>query len=413
MRKAPENKREKIVIFVAYSCSPMGLSEQWLGWKWVEMAAKRAKVHLITRPDRDGLQEVCEENNIELHEVPVPHLKRKLTQKLGDPGMWFRVHAWAKSVRAKVRELDSSYDVEYGHLVTFHSVRMPSVFDGCNFTKVWGPVSGLEYVPKEYYRWVGRERFHESLRNRLAGLGHKKLIKKAKDFDVILYGNSQTKNAVESERKGVCRVVLPNNATPKDEHLDRAWKKGETLRLVFVGSCQGRRGIPLLLEALKRTEGLEWKVDIAGIGPGLEFWKDYVAKSDLGQKVCFHGWVDKSVVNALYDECHLFAFPSIRDGGGSGMLEALERGVPVLALDWGGPADVIGDSGAGALFPVTSPNETIKAMRDWFSQILDDENLYENLLASTRKFNIEQFSWGYKQKQLDSALAEVESTPRS
>ena len=402
-----ENSGDKIVIIVAYSCSPMGLSEQWLGWKWVEMAAKRAKVHLITRPDRDGLKEVCFENNVELHEVPVPPWTRKFTQKLGDPGMWMRVHAWAKSVREKVRELDSSYDVDYGHLVTFHSVRMPSVFDECDFIKVWGPASGLEYVPDQYFPWVGRERSQESFRNKLAAVVQKRLIKKAKQFDVILFGNSQTMKAVEAQRKGVNRVVLPNNAVPKDEYLERRWKKEEPLKLVFVGSCQGRRGIPLLLEALKRTEGLNWQMDIAGTGPALDFWKEYVAKSGLGERVRFHGWVDKSVVNGLYDQCHLFAFPSVRDGGGSGMLEALERGVPVLALDWGGPADVIGNSGAGALFPVSTPEETIGSMCRWFSRLLEEETIYEDLLASARDFDLERFSWSYKQKQLDSALAEV------
>jgi len=404
-----DRKSDEIVIIVAYSCSPVGLSEQWLGWKWVEMAAKRAKVHLITRPGRDGLKEVCIENNVELHEVPVPSLTRKFTQKLGDPGMWMRVHAWAKSVRGKVRQLNSSYNIDYGHLVTFHSVRMPSVFEDCDFVKVWGPASGLEYVPKEYFQWLGRERLHESFRNKLAALGHKRLIRKAKGFDVILFGNSQTMNAVETERKGVNRVVLPNNAVPKDEYQERSWKKGETLRLVFVGSCQGRRGIPLLLEALKRTEGLDWHMDIAGTGPGLEFWEKYVKESGLGERVRFHGWVDKSVVNELYDQCHLFAFPSIRDGGGSGMLEALERGVPVLALDWGGPADVIGDSGAGALFSVKTPEETINSMCLWFARLFEEETVYVDLLDSARSFDLKRFGWSYKQEQLDSALAEIKA----
>lgn len=123
----------------------------------------------------------------------------------------------------------------------------------------------------------------------------------------------------------------------------------------------------------------------------------------------FHGCVGKDVVNRLYQENHLFALPSLRDGGGSGMLEAIDRGMPVLALDWGGPSDVSGASGAGMLFPVTNPAETIHTMRNWLEHLFEGRIQYSALVSTTRNFDVNQFSWEFKSNTLQSALTEAVS----
>lgn len=398
----------RTIIIVAYACSPEGLSEKWLGWKWAEAASRTGKVILITRPNRSGLKEACDTSGIELLEVKVPALIRLGTQGLGDFGMWLRVNAWAAQVRKTVRALDASRGVSYGHLVTFHSVQMPSVFDGCTFTKVWGPVSGMEYIPQSYIRHMGPDRLKETLRNFLLKATTKSIQEKSLGYDVILYGNTQTMNAVEKRRAGVSRLVMPNNIDANSGNFpQRNWKPGNELRLLFVGSCQARRAIPLVLHALAKSSHLYWTIDIAGTGSGLEQWKALAETLSIKDRVKFHGWVGKEKVDQLFDRSHLFVFPSLRDGGSSGMLEAIERGMPVLALDWGGPADVIGNSGAGHLFPVSSPEETIHAFRSWFDDLFQGRILYSDLISAVNAYDIRIFGWDYKMSSLSSAIEEA------
>ncbi len=372
------------------------------------MASKTYQVILITRPNRIGLKEACDKNSIELIEVAVPNLIRCGTQRFGNLGMWLRVRAWAAEVRRVVKSLDASRDVAYGHLVTFHSVQMPSVFDECKFTKVWGPVSGMEYVPSLYLYYLGPDRLKESLRNLLLKLTKKFVQQKSRGYDVMLYGNSQTMNATEKRRNGVARIVMPNNIdTNSGDFMEHSWKISEDLRLLFVGTCQAQRALPLVLEAMAGLKSLKWSIDIAGTGSGLDFWKSLAEKLEISDRVKFHGWVGKDVVDRLYNECHLFVFPSLRDGGGSGMLEAIDRGMPVLALDWGGPSDVIGSSGAGYLFPVSNPKQTVQAIREWFEELFAGKIQYSTLVSATRNFDVHQFSWEFKSNALESALEEV------
>lgn len=398
---------EKVII-VSYACTPNANSEHGLGWKWVEETAARKKVILITRPGREGLAEACLTHNIELIEVPVPALGRRLTQKLGDIGIWLRVYMWAPHVRSIVKSITDKQVIKYLHLVTFHSVWMPDVFANCDCTKVWGPVSGGEYVPREYLKWLGPEKMKERFRNTLNRLLDKSIAKKSASYDIILYGNSQTLESIERKRNGVRRLVMPN--VVRDEvkaYPAKQWKEGDVFRMAFVGSCQGRRGLSMLFEALKNVKNLDWALDIAGTGQALDYWKTRVKDLGLDDRVTFHGWVGKDVVDKIYENAHLFVFPTLRDGGGSGMLEAIERSVPVLALDWGGPSDVIADTGAGVLFAVDSPEKTTKALVDWFESVGNRTFDYTELAQDVQGYDFTRFRWASKLELLQSALDEV------
>ena len=400
--------KDQAVIIVAYACTPHGGTEHGLGWQWVENTAKKhSKVVLVTRPGREGLPQACIEHGIELIEVAVPEPWRQWTQKFGDVGIWIRIYIWAMAVRRVMSNLNNNGQYAYAHLITFHSIWMPYVFDQLTCPKIWGPVSGGEYVPKSYWGLIGPEKWKEIFRNSLDKCIRKSIERRAKKYDVILYGNTQTQKSIETSRCGVNRIVMPNTVEDKkNDESKRSWRKGDVLQLSFVGSCQGRRGMPLLFRALQRMGDLEWKLDIAGTGSALEYWKQQVLELGIADRVVFHGWVGKDVVDDIYNSSHFFAFPTLRDGGGSGMLEAIERGVPVLALDWGGPADVIGESGAGKLFSVHTPERTINELVNWFDEFFQDKVDYEAMINATKNFDFSRFQWGVKMDLLESGLEE-------
>ena len=58
-------------------------------------------------------------------------------------------------------------------------------------------------------------------------------------------------------------------------------------------------------------------------------------------KVEFLGLVPHAETNKYYDSADIFALPSIRECGGAVVLEAMARGLPVVATAWGGPMDYI------------------------------------------------------------------------
>jgi hypothetical protein len=74
----------------------------------------------------------------------------------------------------------------------------------------------------------------------------------------------------------------------------------------------------------------------------------------------------------------------------------------------GGPADAIGTSGAGHLFPVSTPEATVNAFRDWFKNLFGGEILYSDLISAVRDYDTTRFSWEFKSTALQSALTQVD-----
>jgi glycosyltransferase involved in cell wall biosynthesis len=76
----------------------------------------------------------------------------------------------------------------------------------------------------------------------------------------------------------------------------------------------------------------------------------------VAERVRFHGQISRERVEALYANSDLFVFPSFREPSGSVVFEALRWGLPVIAADRGGPANVV-DGSCGRLLAVETPNQ--------------------------------------------------------
>jgi len=135
-----------------------------------------------------------------------------------------------------------------------------------------------------------------------------------------------------------------------------------------------------LLEAfavLKRSTDLPHKlVLVGGRWNGAEVIHARVAELGLSDLVVFPGFVPNEALPALYAAADAFAFPSLFEGFGIPVLEAMASGTPVCAANTSSIPEVIGD--AGLLFdPLDVP-----AMTDCLSRLLRDQPLRQRLIAA-------------------------------
>lgn len=98
------------------------------------------------------------------------------------------------------------------------------------------------------------------------------------------------------------------------------------LRLLFLGQVTLRKGVDLVLEAMRRLPDLPLHLDV--VGPVQIALPDWVASDP---RITLHGGVPRSAVGAFYAKADLFLFPTRSDGFGLTQLEALSAGVPVIA----------------------------------------------------------------------------------
>lgn len=103
------------------------------------------------------------------------------------------------------------------------------------------------------------------------------------------------------------------------------------------------------------------------------------AKLDLSDAVAFPGYVGDADLEGLYAAASVFVFPSLNEGFGLPVLEAMSRGVPVVTSSVSSLPEVAGDA-ALLVDPVS-----VEAIAEATSRVLTDGSLRERLVEAGRK----------------------------
>ena len=121
-----------------------------------------------------------------------------------------------------------------------------------------------------------------------------------------------------------------------------------------------------LKQAISDSADLE--LCIAGNGSEDARLKNIVCELDLESRVRFLGWIEKAEVNSLMEQVNAFLFTSVRDTSGNVVLEALSRGLPVLALNNQGVLEMCDDEGVCLIQP-EGIDDTIQAMAEGMKRL--------------------------------------------
>ncbi|HWF72181.1 MAG TPA: glycosyltransferase [Solirubrobacteraceae bacterium] len=121
---------------------------------------------------------------------------------------------------------------------------------------------------------------------------------------------------------------------------------GRRFNVLYVGRLSKEKGVDLLAEAFQiaRDHDPRLHLVLAGRGP-----EEESLRRRLGSAATFLGWVGGDRLAQVYASADLFMFASTTDTFGQVILEAQASGLPVLAVDAGGPAELIEDGRSGCL----------------------------------------------------------------
>lgn len=124
------------------------------------------------------------------------------------------------------------------------------------------------------------------------------------------------------------------------------------LRLLFVGNCTRLKGLEYLIHALALLRDLPLELDVVG---GVNFEPRYSEKVrrlarrlNVHERVTFHGAVSHESLGHFYSKADIFTFPSLYEGFGIVLAEAMHAGLPIVATKVG-PIDEIVREGENAL----------------------------------------------------------------
>jgi glycosyltransferase involved in cell wall biosynthesis len=178
--------------------------------------------------------------------------------------------------------------------------------------------------------------------------------------------------------------------------------------LLFVGLLEPKKNLPVLLEAVARLRarrrfGATRLVLVGDSGWGSVDLPALAARLELGDDVRFLGPAPDEDLGALYAEAEAFVFPSLWEGFGLPVLEALALGTPVLASTRGALPEIAGDAAL-----LVEPE--VGALAEGLDQLLEDASLRARLREAGPR-RAARFSWERTARETLEAYHDVGRAP--
>lgn len=162
--------------------------------------------------------------------------------------------------------------------------------------------------------------------------------------------------------------------------------------LLFVGVIEPKKNLERLVEAyrlLQKDAAIPQNTQLViagGKGWFSERLYQKVKDCKLDQHIVFPGYIPDEHLPALYSGAELFVFPSLYEGFGLPVLEALSYGTPVVTSNVSSLPEIAGD--AGFLIDPTEP----KAIAQGITTVLSDDLLRQQMREQGYR-QAQKFSW--------------------
>jgi glycosyltransferase involved in cell wall biosynthesis len=155
--------------------------------------------------------------------------------------------------------------------------------------------------------------------------------------------------------------------------------------VLHVGALQPRKNATALIDAFAGLDGGEL-VLVGRDRGGLDAVRERIAAHGLEPRVRLLGHVPEADLPAVYGAARVLCMPSLYEGFGLPVLEAMACGTPVVASATTALGEAVGDAG------LTVDPESVAAIRAALAGVLGDDGLHERLReAGLRRAS--EFTW--------------------
>jgi glycosyltransferase involved in cell wall biosynthesis len=229
------------------------------------------------------------------------------------------------------------------------------------------------------------------------------LLGSTRNARLILTATAATRAAIASRFQAKCVSMLENGVDIK-LFTAAAWPPPPSpenpLQILFVGRLLPFKGVAMLLEAVARL-AVPFRLTVIGAGSEQQVLREQAEALGLEDRVEFTGGLPLAEVARHMAAAHVFCLPSVRESGGAVLLEAMAAAKPIIALAYGGPAEIV-DEEVGRLLPSTGREAAVAGIAKTLAEIAaDPEPWRERGLAGRRRVE-QRYAWDVK---IDAAIA--------
>jgi glycosyltransferase involved in cell wall biosynthesis len=144
-------------------------------------------------------------------------------------------------------------------------------------------------------------------------------------------------------------------AEPGTQRAQRARGTGSPPQLLAVGSIVPRKAYAVLVHALAPLASLPWQLTIVGATDrsalAVSELQAAIAETELGGRIAIAGPLGEEQLAVHYDRADVFVMPSLYEGYGMVLAEAMARGLPIVCTTGGAAAETVPEGAAIKVAP--------------------------------------------------------------
>lgn len=352
-------------------------------------------------PNRASIEEGAEREgitNIYFHYVDLPSWLRWMLRVQGCHQIYY--HLWQMRAYIAARGLNKRHRFHIFHHITYANDWLASFIGALlPLPYIRGPGGGAHRTPKGLqgeYPFSGRiweliRRIGQNV------LRHDPLyIKGHSRASAILVCNQESMEQLPRTWAKKAEIFPVSGISSGDFDIDQLQDNSHSshFRLLSAGSLIKIKGFGLAIKAFGafRQSTPDSSLTIVGSGPEGPRLQELVKTLGLESSVHFLDWMPRSELLSEMARCDAFLFPSLRDGGGTVVVEAMAMGRPVVCLDNGGPGMHIADEFGIKVAP-GSQDETVQRLRQALEKLHQDENLRMTMGRAAKKRALDYYEW--------------------
>lgn len=411
--RSVNHKRLKVLL-CCYACDPHFGSEPGAGWNFARIISQFHDTHILVESKfKNNILKYVEAHADEAANMTFHFIKKsrhRTLRKFWPPSYYIFYKKWHKEAYTYAKALHEKEHFDLVHQVTLAGYRMPGYLWKLDIPFIWGPIGGLNQTAWKAIPSMGLYGcIFYTLRN-LINLYQRKwssdVLQAIRHTHTIITSDPDTCDIIQQlwgHTPVVLREVGVTTSRTPQELSDH--KENTPLQVCWAGVHEPRKALNLLIKALPYCQE-SIHVNVFGSGPCTNKWKKLANNLKVGHQISFHGRIPHNQIYDIMAASHALCLSSLSEGGTTNIvMEALQQGLPVIALNHCSFASVVDDS-CGIKIDIDTPEKMAIAIAKALDTLAKNETLRKKLAAGALERG-KHFTWESKMDVINQIYAQA------
>lgn len=406
---ATESTRHRVLI-VAFACHPDLNMETRIGWNRAVASAKDYDTTVIHSAEFCSAELARKAQSLG---IPASRLKFVAVNSWMlwmpipcDAVYWVGYRNWHNVAVKQAAAIHEQQPFSLVHLVSYCGYREPGQWWKLGIPFIWGPVGGTQNFPNQFLGSISRgSAIREAIRNRMNDwqlCRSQRVRMAAQNAHTLFAASSEAQRDMFRGTGAHCKRLLETAVSPVAPEPCRKLDTKRPFRILWSGRLREWKALPILLEALGQlSSDVPFELRVMGVGSSESRWRKLADHYKIADRVQWMGWPSYTVGLSHYEWADAFAFTSLRDTSGTGLLESLAAGTPIIGLDHQGAHDIMTPQ-CSLPVSVESPAMAVAGFRNAIQRLASDAELWSRLSEGAVN-RARHYSWERLSEEIDSA----------